>query len=192
MSGATGGATTSGEGGAAGERGGGSASSAAGSPPDRTASGGHHVLERRQLVPRPPEETFRFFADPGNLGRIVPRWVGFRLLEGAGDGMEEGTRLRYRLGPPGVPIPWTSLVTAWEPPGFFADEQVKGPYAYWRHEHRFREREGGTEVHDRILYGMPGGLAGRMAHRFLVRRVLRAIFDHRAWAVRRILGPPPP
>jgi hypothetical protein len=39
-----------------------------------------YVLERRQWLPLSLERTFGFFADPGNLARITPPWLGFRIV----------------------------------------------------------------------------------------------------------------
>jgi len=35
-----------------------------------------HHLGREQLVPRPLEEVFAFFADAANLELITPPWLG--------------------------------------------------------------------------------------------------------------------
>jgi ligand-binding SRPBCC domain-containing protein len=67
------------------------------------------------------------------------------------------------------------------------DEQVRGPYRSWRHEHEFRAVPGGTEIVDRVGYALPLGVLGRLAHALFVRRRLQAIFDHREAMVERIL-----
>lgn len=160
----------------------------AGMSPPRRAAGGGYVMEGSRVVPREPGEAFAFFADPRGLARLVPGWLGFRLLEGELSTMEEGRRLRYRIAPLLVPIRWTSEVVAWEPPRWFVDEQVRGPFARWRHEHRFEPEGEGTRVHDRILYAMPLGPAGRLVHRLVVGRQLRAIFRHRERRIAKLLG----
>ena len=45
---------------------------------------------------------------------------------------------------------WQSEITVWEPPHRFVDEQRRGPYRLWRHEHDFVERDGGTVIRDRV------------------------------------------
>jgi Uncharacterized conserved protein len=72
-----------------------------------------------------------------------------------------------------VPIRWRSKITIWEPPARFVDEQVRGPYRLWRHEHLFLEREGGTVVQDHVRYSVPFDF---LVHELLVRRDIEKIF----------------
>lgn len=149
-----------------------------------------YELHRVQRVPRPLEETFDFFARPSNLARITPGWLDFRIVS-ADVEMHEGLRIEYRIRPLKVPQRWISEITSYQPPHRFVDEQVRGPYRSWRHEHGFRAVGGGTEVTDRVLYSLPFGAIGRLAHAVLVRRQLESIFDHREEALERILGKQP-
>ena len=148
-----------------------------------------HVLERTQVVPLPVERAFDFFDDPHNLARITPRWLRFEVL---GDGplvMREGLEIDYRIRPLLVPQRWTSCITRYHPPVAFVDEQIRGPDAFWRHQHTFRPLgEDATEVADRVEYGLPWGVLGDIAHALFVRRQLDAIFRYRERAVEEILG----
>jgi hypothetical protein len=56
-----------------------------------------HVLEREQLLPRPPGEVFPFFADARNLEAITPPLLRFRVVTPAPPEMRAGTLLHYRL-----------------------------------------------------------------------------------------------
>jgi ligand-binding SRPBCC domain-containing protein len=58
----------------------------------------------------------------------------------------------------------------------FVDELLRGPYRFWRHEHRFEACPNGTRVLDEMHYGVPGGA---LVHRLFVRRGLEAIFRFR-------------
>lgn len=127
-------------------------------------------------LPRPIGEVFEFFADAGNLNLLTPNWLRFRILTPLPVTMRQGLRLDYRLRLHGIPITWQSEITVWEPPHRFVDEQRKGPYRYWIHEHHFAPLEGGTEVFDAVEYAVPGG---RFLHDWLVAPDLRAIFRFR-------------
>ena len=76
----------------------------------------------------------------------------------------------------GVPVRWESEITAWDPPQHFVDEQRRGPYRFWIHEHSFAARDGGTDVSDHVEYGVPGGAA---INSLLVAPDLRKVFDYR-------------
>lgn len=150
-----------------------------------------YTLERTQVVPRPLEETFAFFSEPANLGRITPPWLKFELRNKGPIEMQEGVELHYRIRPLGFPQRWTSRIVRWNPPDGFIDEQVSGPYSHWRHTHRFHEVPDGTEIHDRVDYGLPLGPLGRVAHTLIVSRQLRAIFNYRRVKIEELLGEAP-
>jgi ligand-binding SRPBCC domain-containing protein len=90
-------------------------------------------------------------------------------LLGAGDWVTwEGRHLgrRRRL---------TVRVTAFEPPRFFRDEQVSGPFARFRHEHFFAPDADGTRMTDSLDFASGVPLLDRLVlapylRRFLVRR----------------------
>ncbi len=63
------------------------------------------------------------------------------------------------------------------------DEQRFGPYRFWNHSHRFQEVEGGVDMEDVAHYALPLGALGRVAHRWVVRPRLEAIFDARREAL---------
>jgi len=134
-----------------------------------------HTLEREVWIPRPVGEVFAFFADPANLEALTPAFLNFRVLT-PGVVLREGAVIDYRIRLRGVPIRWRSLIRAWEPGVRFVDEQLKGPYRVWVHEHTFTARDGGTLCGDRVTYAVP---LGWMVHRWLVRPDLERIFAYR-------------
>lgn len=135
------------------------------------------VVERRMLTTRARDEVFPFFADAANLARLTPDWLKFSIVTPSPIEMREGAVIDYRISLHGLPMKWRTLITLWEPPFRFVDEQVRGPYRYWRHEHTFEETSEGTLMGDRVEYATP---FGAFSDRLLVRRQLRRIFDYRA------------
>jgi ligand-binding SRPBCC domain-containing protein len=142
-------------------------------------------LDRRTFVPRPRAEVFAFFAEPGNLEALTPPWLGFRILSPRPIEMRSGLLLDYRIALHGLPLPWRTEITVWEPPERFVDRQVRGPYRLWIHEHRFLERPDGTEIVDAVRYAAPGG---RWVERLFVARDLARIFDYRQRRIAKIFG----
>jgi ligand-binding SRPBCC domain-containing protein len=140
-------------------------------------------LEREIWIPQPREEVFDFFGDARNLERITPPWLRFQILPPVPEVVERGTLLNYKLRLRGMPIRWRTEITCWEPPVRFVDEQRRGPYRLWRHEHRFEPRDAGTVCLDRVDYAVPGGA---LVERLFVRGQLRRIFDYRAEALREV------
>ena len=142
-------------------------------------------FESELWLPRPRNEVFAFFADAANLDAITPPWVKFRTITPGPIEMRTGTLIDHRLRIRGLPIRWRTKITAWEPPARFVDEQIRGPYRLWIHEHLFEERDGGTLVVDRVRYAVPFDF---IVHPLLVRRDVERIFAWRTECLKRRFG----
>jgi ligand-binding SRPBCC domain-containing protein len=141
-----------------------------------------YLLEREQLVGKPPERVFPFFARPENLALITPPSLDFRLLTPSPVGMERGRTVDYTIRILGMPVRWRTLISEYDPPRQFVDEQLSGPYCFWHHTHSFEAQGDGTLIRDRVRYALPLfliGLGRDLVHRLYVRRELEAIFDYR-------------
>src|SRR5687768_3347630 len=146
-------------------------------------SAGSGVLRARQTLPLPRERVFPFFAEAGNLARITPAAMGFEITSAQPIVMRPGTLIDYRIRVWGAPLRWRTVITKWDPPNAFVDEQLKGPYAEWIHLHRFTDVPGiGTLMEDEVRFRLPFGVLGALAAP-LVRWQLRRIFEHRHRAV---------
>jgi ligand-binding SRPBCC domain-containing protein len=146
-----------------------------------------YLIEREQWLNRPIDEVFAFFGDARNLEAITPELLRFSVLTPGPIAMGVGARIEYRLRWRGIPLRWTTIIQAWDPPHRFVDAQLKGPYRLWHHTHTFEEQRGGTLMRDEIRYQLPLGWLGAMMHRVRVRRDVEAIFDYRAQRVGELL-----
>lgn len=147
-----------------------------------------HSLSIDLTVPAPLAEVFDFFADAGNLDELTPPWLSFSILTPLPIEMRRGVLLDYRIRLHGVPIPWQTEITAWEPPHRFVDEQRRGPYRLWRHEHRFESCPGGTRMRDLVEYAVPGWIFEPLIHHGFVRRDVTRIFEYRTERLKRRFG----
>jgi len=164
-----------------------------------------------QWIPIPLEKVFRFFADPGNLPRLMPPWMGVELLRVkvvpppgmepvmetvtdqtpfAGAGSELVTSYR---AVPLLPFRITSvaLITELVMNEHFADIQKEGPFRKWHHRHQFavetRNGVDGTLMQDIVEYEIGFGLLGALAQKFFVGPQMRRTFSHRQEALERLL-----
>ncbi len=139
----------------------------------------------QQWFPRKPEEVFQFFADARNLQAITPEWLQFEILTPGELAVKPGLLINYRLRVHGFPLRWQTEITVWEPPYRFVDEQRRGPYRQWTHEHRFTSLDGGVEVVDFVRYRPPGGW---LINQLFVRRDIEAIFAYRRQKLEAFFG----
>lgn len=145
-------------------------------------------LDREQFVPRPLSEVFPFFADAHNLEQLTPSFLNFSILTPQPIQMQAGTLIDYRIKLYGVPMRWRTLISAWEPPYRFVDEQIRGPYSIWWHEHTFAERDGGTVITDRVRFRSP---LSALTHPMFIRDQLQRIFAFRYAQIEKLLGTKP-
>jgi ligand-binding SRPBCC domain-containing protein len=127
-------------------------------------------------LPRPRNEVFEFFSNASNLEEITPSWLQFQVVTPTPIRIQQGTEIDYRLKIRGIPVRWRSRITVWDPPHRFVDEQVRGPYRIWTHEHRFSENSGGTLCEDSVNYA---ALGGALINKLFVEREVRHIFAYR-------------
>ncbi len=139
-------------------------------------------------APRFLRETFDFFEQPRNLPLITPPWLGFRILTPDPIVMRRGLTVDHQVRVFGMRRHWRSIVSEYDPPFSFRDEQVIGPYRLWDHRHRFWREAGETVIEDFVVYAPPPGPVGALIHRIAIRRQLRAIFDFRRRAIARLLA----
>ncbi len=138
-----------------------------------------YILERKQIIASPVAAVFDFFADAGNLERITPPELNFKITSPQPIDIKKGALIDYQLKLRGIPITWKTEITQWNPPHDFVDTALKSPYKQWIHLHTFEESENGeTIMRDKVRYRLPLEPLGDIAH-FYVKKELKYIFDYR-------------
>jgi ligand-binding SRPBCC domain-containing protein len=139
-----------------------------------------HRLVSIQKLPLSLDETWKFFSNPYNLLTITPPFLNLKVTnEIFGDEAYAGQIITYKVKPfAGIDLSWMTEVSHVEKEKMFVDEERKGPYQLWHHQHHFRTIEGGTEMRDIVHYRLPFGIIGEVAHP-LVKKKLLEIFQFR-------------
>ncbi|MEO8292495.1 MAG: SRPBCC family protein [Actinomycetota bacterium] len=90
-----------------------------------------------------------------------------------------GQQVTWRARHFGIHWTMTSRIVELEPPHRFVDEQVDGPFAWFRHEHRFTAEGDGTLMTDALSFAAPLGVVGAAAEVVFLRRYLRRLIERR-------------
>jgi ligand-binding SRPBCC domain-containing protein len=169
------------------------------------------IFETRQWTPFPVELVFAFFANPSNLLHISPPVLKTRVESlqivppaarpqaadpvrrfksvAAGAGSELTISFRPIAWLP-FRVRWTARIVEFDWFSHFVDEQVKGPFAFFRHRHGIeaQKRSGaeGTLVSDQIEFILPGWWLGALLQR-RVRRQLEVQFAVRQQRLEQVL-----
>ena len=137
-------------------------------------------LERAVDLPVSREEAFAWHDRPGAFERLTPPFEPATVVGRQGTGIENGASATVLVGKPPLRLRWVAEHSGYDPPRAFVDTQARGPFAYWRHEHRFEEL--GPEacrLVDSIRYRLPVRPFGPFFAGGLVATKLRRMFDYR-------------
>ena len=147
------------------------------------------ALNRKSKFAIDISTAWEFFSNPDNLRIITPDRLNFRIQSELPDEIYPGLLIEYKVSPLfKVPLTWVTEITEVQKPNYFIDEQKKGPYKLWRHEHFFKEVEGGVEVEDEVSYVMPFEPIGALVHKLIVKNQLAEIFNYRTEVLTKRFG----
>ncbi len=145
-----------------------------------------HQFIKRLALPRSAADVFAWHEQPGALIKLIPPGDPVQLVEhtpGKQGPIGDGARVVLALGAAPFQLRWVAVHEGYIPQRQFIDVQVKGPFAFWRHTHRFSETgEQSCILEDHVEYQLPFGALGDMAaHRGVRARVERMFaWRHRA------------
>lgn len=140
-----------------------------------------YQLYREQQLNCDIETAWKFFSNPKNLSKITPANMKFTVLSDFSEKeIYEGMEINYLVSPfLGISMKWKTLITQVEFQKSFTDFQEKGPYKYWKHYHEITPNEKGILMKDTVIYELPLGFLGAIAHQVLVKNKLKQIFNYR-------------
>lgn len=148
-----------------------------------------HELRTVQLLPVSLEQAWDFFSHPKNLAVITPDELNLRFTnELHGAEAYAGQVITYTVKPLlGIPFFWMTEITHLQEGRYFVDEQRRGPYAMWHHQHHFRQIPGGVEMTDIVHYQIPFYPFGELMLP-VVKKKLKEIFNFRYQKIEEVLG----
>lgn len=138
----------------------------------------HETFAARVEVPVSAQALYDWHLRPGAFQRMTPPWEATRVI--SNDGVREGGRtvLEIQFGP--MKRQWIAEHKEVSPGIGFVDEQVEGPFAYWRHQHRIEPLGPDRSVlEDRIEYRLPLGPLGQFFGGGVAERRIERMFAYR-------------
>jgi len=110
---------------------------------------------------------------------------GERAIAGVTSGvMGLGDSVTWRARHFGIPFTMTSVITQYDAPYRFVDEQESGPFRRWWHEHRFEPVADGTLMTDVVEFESPAGPVGWLVNALVLTRYMTKLLEQRnAWLV---------
>ena len=145
---------------------------------------------REQFIPLNINDAWNFFSRPENLKKITPPYMGFDITsEIPESGMYPGMIITYKVKPLlNISLNWMTEITHVKAPYFFVDNQKKGPFGMWHHQHHFKEVSGGVVMKDIIHFAAPLGILGLPVEKLIIRKRVEDIFNYRYKVLEKMFG----
>jgi uncharacterized protein len=135
------------------------------------------LFVRRSPMPASAAVVYAWHASPDALEKLTPPGEPVKIVEKSG-GIERGARVVLEVGPWPFRQRWAAVHGDFEVGRYFTDEQVSGPFAYWKHTHTFEPQgDGASMLEDRVEYALPFGFLGRWVGGRFARRKLEKLLN---------------
>lgn len=149
-----------------------------------------YQYRKEQEIPISLKQAWNFFSQPENLKLITPDYLRFNIRSKSDIGeMYPGMIITYTLSPVlNLSIKWATEITHIKDYKYFVDNQIKGPYKFWHHEHHFNETPDGIKMNDILYYDLPFGYFGKLVHKFFIRKKVENIFTYREQKIKELFS----
>src|SRR5215469_16595650 len=98
-----------------------------------------------------------------------------------------GQRVTWRARHFGIRHRLTSEITAIDPPAYFQDTMIEGPFRSMQHDHTFRTLPSGlTEMADAFHFAAPLPVLGRLAEILVLRSYMQTLLRERNAVLKRL------
>lgn len=137
-----------------------------------------HTYEKRSVFKTTMERMMAFHESPAAFSKLTPPPIFVQMHRDNRTSLTEG-ELEFTLWFGPVPIRWTARHEPGPTATSFADRALKGPMAYWRHEHIFEEVADGIALTDRVTLAHKPGFKGLLTRLTFDGVPLRILFFYR-------------
>jgi uncharacterized protein (TIGR01777 family) len=115
----------------------------------------------------------------GAFERLSPPWRS-AVLEQRAEPLIDGARAVIKMKAFPITRKWIAEHSNVAPVAGFTDTQISGPFAQWRHDHRFEAAEPtGSVLTDTVTYRLPFGALGKLIAGRTIDSEVQRMFDYR-------------
>jgi len=147
-----------------------------------------HSFIKKSVMNTTIEKMMAFHEAPNAFSTLTPPPIFVQVHRDDRASIAQG-EIEFTLWVLFIPFRWIALHEPGPTPNSFADHMIKGPMAYWRHEHIFTPVENGVELMDRVTLAHQSGLRGILTRLMFDGIPLRILFFYRhlrtKWATER-------
>ena len=120
---------------------------------------------------------FEFIIRPHQAYTLSPPKMNITLLQ-TPEIIELGSVIRFQVEAFGMTQEFTHEIIAFEPDQRFVEQQTKGLFKKYVHEHSVTPTEGGVKLRDRVEFQPPGGMVGMMLTEDRIRENLKKSLEY--------------
>lgn len=114
------------------------------------------------------------------LHMITSKQLNEKAVAGRTSGLiHESETVTWQLQHCGIPLELTSLIKSMQAPFFFVDQQMRGPFKFFRHLHLFKEVKDKTIMHDCLQYTVPLKPVGLLFDRIYLIQFIQSYLNKR-------------
>ena len=136
-------------------------------------------FEMETLIAAPPKAVFNASLDvDAHVASMADS--GEQAVGGVTSGtMGLGETVTWQAKHFGITWKMTSKITEIDPPRRFVDEQLRGPFQRFYHEHLFEPVDAGTRMVDNIEFDAPFGILGDLTEKLILGGYLQKLIAER-------------
>lgn len=137
-----------------------------------------HTFIKTSVIKTTLDDMMQFHSAPDAFSKLLPPPMIMQVHRDDRTSIQDG-EIEFTLWFGPIPIRWIARHEEGPTDCSFADRMIRGPMAYWRHEHIFTQVDGGVELTDRITLAHKSGLQGIFSRLMFDGIPLRILFFYR-------------